>query len=84
MEEGQKPKMVAMSACAIVMDRATFLMHVSTCEACTKPGAVFKFLDEESQSRLWDGNLVTRPRPSPSPSPIAIDPLGDVLEEEAS
>jgi len=75
-EEGQKPKVVAMSACAIVMDRATFLMHVSKCEACTKPGAVFKFLDEESQSRLWDGNLVTRP--------VAIEPLGDVLEEEAS
>ena len=78
MEEGQKPKVVAMSACAIVMDRATFLMHVSTCEACTKPGAVFKFLDEESQSRLWDGNLVT------AYPGWRIDPLGDVLEEEAS
>ena len=78
MEEGQKPRMVAMSAYAIVMDRATFLMHVSKCEACTKPGAVFKFLDEESQSRLWDGNLVTA-HPG-----WRIDPLGDVLEEEAS
>jgi len=73
-EEGQKPKVVAMSACAIVMDRATFLMHVSKCEACTKPGAVFKFFDEVGQD--WGGNLVTRP--------VAIEPLRDVLEEEAS
>jgi hypothetical protein len=76
MEEGQKPKVVAMSACAVVMDRATFLMHVSKCEACTKPGAVFKFLDEVGQD--WNGNLVTRPLP------VAIEPLRDVLEEEAS
>ena len=76
MEEGQKPKVVAMSACAIVMDRATFLMHVSKCEACTKPGAVFKFLDEVGQD--WGGNLVTA-HPG-----WRIDPLGDVLEEEAS